>query len=154
MSAWATPVRSFLAVAIAFAASTSVIAAPVPMVTNGHLVGVAGFSDSGCAEENCGPYVEVGTIVSVDRQPKTDLPTGFRLRGVHGEHHELIDADWQGASMLDVRRIRKYLIPGRVVMVIGKRTGEAQVPVPSEVMSIDFAQKLIDADQAQTKQRP
>ena len=127
--------------------ATGAGAAPVPMVTGGQLIGIAGLGDGGCADEACGPYVVVGTIVSVARQPKTDLPTGFRLRNGRGEHNLGIEADWQGASMLDVRRIQRYLKPGRVVLEIGKRVGERQALVATELLSADFAQKLIVAEQ-------
>jgi hypothetical protein len=147
---WQFPAGWLAASASACLIATGAAAAPVPMVTGGLLIGVAGLGDSGCADEACGPYVVVGTIVSVTRQPKTDLPTGFRLRNARGEHNLGIDADWQGASMLDVRRIQRYLKPGRVVLVIGKRVGEKQALVASELLSADFAQKMITAEQDAT----
>jgi hypothetical protein len=125
---------------VAFASAAT--ASPVPIVEHSRLVGITGLSGSGCAEENCAPYVMTGTIVSVDRQAKTELPTGFRLRRAGGEHHETIEADWQGASLIDVRRIHRYLVPGQAVMVIGTY-GLGREPIASEILSLVYVRKIV-----------
>lgn len=115
----------------------SVEAAPVVVGSPAAPKAVMGLADGIC-DDSCSGYAESGIIVAVDTSRDGNL-AGFKLRRPDGSfHYDTVSADWR-TSPAALAAARKLLQRGRAVLVLGFKTGAAQIASANEVLDASFA---------------